>query len=150
VNKSLTLAANCNDQTVFCLAGNIIDREPQNGGNQLGVNRNISYALNTMDRHAVADFNSRKVGALMARDYKGMGNQDIESGWQFVIGKCKTVRRLTPLECERLQGFPDGYTLIDDKSCSDSARYKALGNGMAQPCADYVIQRIVEVANDRD
>jgi DNA (cytosine-5)-methyltransferase 1 len=54
------------------------------------------------------------------------------------------VRRLTPTECERLQGLPDGYTLIDDKSCSDSARYKALGNGMAQPCADFVIRRIVE------
>lgn len=54
------------------------------------------------------------------------------------------VRRLMPLECERLQGLPDGWTLINDKSCSDSARYKAIGNGMAQPCADYVIQRIVD------
>lgn len=54
------------------------------------------------------------------------------------------VRRLTPTECERLQGLPDNYTLIDDKTCSDSARYKALGNGMAQPCADFVIRRIVE------
>ena len=60
---------------------------------------------------------------------------------QVVSGK---VRRLTPLECERLQGLPDGWTLINDKSCSDSARYKAIGNGMAQPCADYVIQRIVD------
>lgn len=58
---------------------------------------------------------------------------------------CK-VRRMTPIECERLQGLSDGYTLIDDKRCSDSARYKALGNGMAQPCADFVIQRIAEVA----
>lgn len=54
------------------------------------------------------------------------------------------VRRLTPLECERLQGLPDGWTLIDDKTCSDSARYKALGNGMAQPCADFIIRRIAE------
>lgn len=54
------------------------------------------------------------------------------------------VRRLTPLECERLQGLPDDYTLIDDKSCSDSARYRALGNGMCQNCADFVIRRIVE------
>jgi len=56
----------------------------------------------------------------------------------------KSVRRLTPTECERLQGLSDGYTLIDDKTCSDTARYKALGNGMAQPCADYVIRRIKE------
>lgn len=52
------------------------------------------------------------------------------------------IRRLTPLECERLQGLPDNWTLIDDKSCSDSARYKAIGNGMAQPCADFVMQNI--------
>ena len=55
------------------------------------------------------------------------------------------VRRLTPTECERLQGLPDGYTLIEDKSCSDSARYKALGNGMAKPCSDYVLCRLAEI-----
>ena len=61
------------------------------------------------------------------------------------------VRRLTPLECERLQGLPDGYTDIPDKTCSDSARYKALGNGMAQPCPDFIIRRIVEcVGNETD
>lgn len=57
------------------------------------------------------------------------------------------VRRLTPTECERLQGLPDGYTLIDDKKCSDSSRYKALGNGMAQPCPDFVMEGIADVAN---
>ena len=56
---------------------------------------------------------------------------------QVVSGK---VRRLTPLECERLQGLPDGWT----NGGSDTVRYKAIGNGMAQPCADYVIQRIVD------
>lgn len=50
------------------------------------------------------------------------------------------VRRLALTECERLQGLPDGYT----EGGSDTARYKALGNGMAQPCADYVIRRIAE------
>ena len=54
------------------------------------------------------------------------------------------VRRLTPTECERLQGLPDGYT----DGGSDTARYKALGNGMAQPCADYVMRRIVECAEE--
>ena len=50
------------------------------------------------------------------------------------------VRRLTPLECERLQGLPDNYTAYG----SDTARYKALGNGMAQPCADFIISKVVE------
>ena len=55
------------------------------------------------------------------------------------------VRRYTPRECERLQGLPDDFTLIPDKTCSDAARYKALGNGMAQPCADFIIKRIAEI-----
>lgn len=52
------------------------------------------------------------------------------------------VRRLTPLECERLQGLPDGWTLIDNVSCSDTSRYKAIGNGMAQPCPDWILNNI--------
>ena len=50
------------------------------------------------------------------------------------------IRRLTPLECERLQGFPDGWTDIPD--ASDSARYKALGNSVAIPCVEFVMGRI--------
>jgi DNA (cytosine-5)-methyltransferase 1 len=68
---------------------------------------------------------------------------DIGGGSESIVCQ-KTVRRLTPTECERLQGLLDGYTLINDKTCSDTARYKALGNGMAQPCADYIIRRIKE------
>ena len=56
------------------------------------------------------------------------------------------VRRLTPLECERLQGLTDNYTLIPHKSCSDSARYKAIGNGMAIPCSDYVLSVVKRMA----
>lgn len=53
---------------------------------------------------------------------------------------CSYVRRITPLECERLQGLPDNWT----KGGSDTARYRAIGNGMAQPCADYVMSKVVE------
>ena len=57
------------------------------------------------------------------------------------------VRRLTPLECERLQGLPDGYTKIPYRGkpadeCPDTPRYKALGNGWAVNCARWVCQRI--------
>ena len=83
-----------------------------------------------------------KIGSLMARDYKGVGNDYVTQG-KIIISDLK-LRRLTPLECERLQGLPDNWTLIDDKTCSDSARYKASGNGMAQPCADFVMNRIAE------
>lgn len=50
------------------------------------------------------------------------------------------IRRLTPLECERLQGFPDGWTEIP--GASDSARYKALGNSVAIPCVEYLLRGV--------
>ncbi len=55
-----------------------------------------------------------------------------------------SVRRLTPTECERLQGFPDGYTDITwkNKPAPDGARYKALGNSMAVPCMRWIGERI--------
>jgi DNA (cytosine-5)-methyltransferase 1 len=56
------------------------------------------------------------------------------------------VRRLTPTECERLQGFPDGWTAITyrGKPASDGPRYKALGNSMAVNVMRWVGQRIAE------
>ncbi len=56
----------------------------------------------------------------------------------FALGNL--IRRLTPLQCERLQGFPDGWTDIPD--ASDTARYKALGNSVAIPCVDFVMRGI--------
>jgi DNA (cytosine-5)-methyltransferase 1 len=57
------------------------------------------------------------------------------------------VRRLTPRECERLQGFPDDYTLVEyrGKSASDGPRYKALGNSMAVPVMRWIGERIAAV-----
>lgn len=58
-----------------------------------------------------------------------------------------TVRRLTPRECERLQGFPDDYTLITHrgKPAADGPRYKALGNSMAVPVMRWIGQRLQAV-----
>jgi len=60
------------------------------------------------------------------------------------------VRRLTPVECERLQGFPDDWTKhrIDEKKGlieqADSPRYKQMGNAVAVPCVEWIINRLVE------
>jgi len=51
-----------------------------------------------------------------------------------------SVRRLTPVECERLQGFPDGWT----EGQSDSTRYKQMGNAVAVPVVDWIIEGIVD------
>ena len=60
-----------------------------------------------------------------------------------ILDSPNLIRRLTPLECERLQGFPDGWTNIP--GASDSARYKALGNSVAIPCVEYVMLGIAMV-----
>lgn len=71
---------------------------------------------------------------LVARDYK---SPNIVNTPQHN----SIVRRLTPLECTRLQGFPDGW--VD--GVSDAAQYKALGNSVALPCVDYVMSGVVDV-----
>lgn len=71
----------------------------------------------------------------------------LQAGAQHGVAYASAVRRLTPVECERLQGFPDNYTLIPwrDKpaaDCPDGPRYKALGNSMAVPCMRWIGLRI--------
>lgn len=65
------------------------------------------------------------------------------------VGWGMQVRRLTPVECERLQGFPDNHTLIswrgkDAADCPDGQRYKAIGNSMAVPVMRWIGERIAE------
>ena len=64
-----------------------------------------------------------------------------------IVGTATAVRRLTPRECERLQGFPDDYTLVPyrNKPAADGPRYKALGNSMAVPVMRWIGERIAMV-----
>ena len=69
-----------------------------------------------------------------------------------VVAAATQVRRLTPTECERLQGFPDGYTAIPWRKkpaadCTDGPRYKALGNSWAVPVVRWIGKRIQEAIN---
>ncbi len=72
---------------------------------------------------------------------------DMFSFWYQGREREGVVRYLTPLECERLQGLPDGWTARGDggQPISDSARYVALGNSIALPCAEYVLSGIARV-----
>lgn len=87
---------------------------------------------------------------ISARDYKSATDLVVDSDDNEYV-----VRRLTPLECERLQGFPDRWTDIGDytdsngkkKKSSDTARYKALGNSIALPPWRWVIRRLCNQYN---
>lgn len=76
--------------------------------------------------------------ALAARNAKGVSL--LESQDTFV-GATQGVRRLTPIECERLQGFPDGWT----EGQADSHRYRQLGNAVCVPVAEYIGHRLMRV-----
>jgi Site-specific DNA methylase len=120
----------------ICIAGNIIDRQPQNGGNGMGYQPDICYTITATDKHAIYQ---DVVGALCRGDEKGIGNQYVNQD-KCIIQPGNLIRRLTPLECERLQGFPDGWT--DIPNASDSARYKGLGNSVAIPCVEHVLRGV--------
>ena len=96
-----------------------------------------------LDRHAVYsrqrvdDFRHNDVASTQsARQYKDATDLIC----QQAEACAHLIRRLTTLECERLQGFPDDWT--DIPSASDSARYNALGNSVAIPCVEFIMSRI--------
>ena len=162
------------DADTICIAGNIVDRQPQNGGNGLGCQNELAYTLTATDRHCiyarqrvdkfkgdevvstqsarqhkdatdlVVDVagldchNATENGNLCGTLQKGTSGSSLNSIHPIRNGLL--IRRLTPLECERLQGFPDGWT--DIPGASDSARYKALGNSVAIPCVEFIMGRI--------
>lgn len=132
---------------VYCIVGNIIDRQPENGGNGCGYQENLAYTITTCDRHAVFarqrvdEFKEDDIASTQsARQAKDATDLVVEPDRQYA----QLIRRLTPWECELLQGFPLGWT--DIPSASDSARYRALGNSVPVPCVEFIMKSLQAVA----
>ena len=157
-------------EPIYCITGNIVDRQPQNGGNGMGYQEDIAYTLTATDKHCVysrqrvdvfkeddiASTESARqhkdatdlvyqetVGALTSSDRKGPNSQYVSQDKCVVEGP-SLIRRLTPAECELLQGFPLGWTDVPGVPSSDAARYKALGNSVAVPCVQVIMEGIVK------
>ena len=134
-----------------------VDRSPT-----LSVAHTTSVAYSIMPMNSGKDYKGRLTDVaqpIMANGPVG-GNQGgdfvaqtlgANSGGQHLeatyVPQNMAVRRLTPTECERLQGFPDGYTQIPYRNktadnCPDGPRYKALGNSMAVPVMKWIGERI--------
>jgi len=79
------------------------------------------------------------INTLQARMGTGGGNMPL-------MNESQTVRRLTPVECERLQGFPDNWT----EGQADTNRYKQMGNAVAVPVVSWLVNRLMEAASDLD
>ena len=193
-DKSGALAAEPGmKQQTYVLQGSMIGREDKNGPQGSGINEDVSFTLDAADRHAVAycmttgeysQVVKEKAPTLMARDYKDPPVvNDKPAPEPYYI-----VRRLTPTECARLQGFPDWWCAglgIEEPTAeeiafwtevwethrkvmgtskkpktekqirkwladpySDSAEYKLWGNGIALPCAYFVLAGIAWAAQN--
>jgi DNA (cytosine-5)-methyltransferase 1 len=135
----------------IALAENTIGRQPQNGGNGDGfTDGGPMYTLNATGVHGVAQpiYLMDQGGSVMNIEHDMTGTLRREThGHEPVVMQSMAVRRLTPVECERLQGFPDSYTDIKSKNkpTPDGPRYKALGNSMAVPVMAWIGQRIEQV-----
>lgn len=171
-DPAYTITAAHPHAVAYAIAGNIIGREPENGGHHLGIEDDgACFTLTATDRHAVCVASGQANAEIMdelcptqsARQHKDPAivcmidsnghsakNENIagtikHGGEPPVVASNYTVRRLMPVECERLQGFPDGWT--DLGGTTDSARYKALGNSMAVPVILWLGQNIEAIEN---
>lgn len=127
-------------------------------GNGLGIGKENDpmFTLTTGDKHAVhsVEWPAKIAATLNASfgDKQGLEDQHALNGVSWFVPTTSTVRRLTPKECERLQGFPDNHTQIPYRNksieyCPDGPRYKAIGNSKAVPVIRWVGERILKQLN---
>jgi DNA (cytosine-5)-methyltransferase 1 len=126
--------------------------------NGSGYKEDSMFTLNCTDVHGVclpintmtmlgrpSDNANPRMGLGIGKD--GEPQNTLTKAHSHAVYHQSAVRRLTPIECERLQGFPDGYTDIqpNGKPTADGLRYKALGNSMAVPVMKWIGERIKQV-----
>lgn len=132
----------------FALRGREDGAVPEISGDMVG-------ALRAADGGSSRDYVAHAIqaGALRENPDSGPDGVGVQEGIAYTlearaevqaVATKWAVRRLTPTECERLQGFPDGFTAINhrNKPAADGPRYKALGNSWAVPCGRWIMERI--------
>ena len=105
----------------------------------------VAYPLQEVGKRTGISTTDARAGIGVGADGDPMFT--LQASAQHGIGVASAVRRLTPRECERLQGFPDDWTLVPvrGKPAADGPRYKALGNSMAVPVMRWIGERIASV-----
>jgi DNA (cytosine-5)-methyltransferase 1 len=121
----------------------------------IGGDGDAMFTLQAGAQHGVASFKPGQSAESRGIGYDDRLSPSLEAGGggnnRPAVMQHMAVRRLTPRECERLQGFPDDYTLIPyrGKPAADGPRYKALGNSMAVPVMRWLGERIQKIENHR-
>jgi DNA (cytosine-5)-methyltransferase 1 len=139
----------------IALAENTIGSLPHNGGNGNGFTEGgPMYTPNATGVHGVVQpigFAQNQRDEVRLMEVAGALAAEPGAKQQTYLHQAMRVRRLTPMECERLQGFPDNYTNIPN--ASDGPRYKALGNSMAVPVMHWIgkrIRQVEDIVNKRE
>ena len=115
---------------------------------ELKPKNDIDFSLTReIDGYQIEVFRSYSDCLYAAYGTKWNGNAAAFNGSLFVAQNGK-LRRLTPIECERLMGFPDNYTLIP--GCRDTQRYQAIGNSWAVPVIKWLASRMVKESNNSE
>lgn len=126
---------------VYAIQGTVIGRNDEAGpqGKGFAEDGEPMYTLDRVSGHGVVQafdtYNQTVSEKNQTLRHQAADNDHIGTIWQS-----STVRRLTPTECERLQGFPDGWT----EGQADSHRYKQMGNAVAVPVVQWVIDRMTK------
>lgn len=137
----------------FAIQERAVSENLDNGPQGKGFQEGVAYTLEARNKVQATAFalRGREGGAMPEVEGDQVGALRAASGGSSRSYVAATaVRRLTPRECERLQGFPDDYSAIPWRKkpadqCPDGPRYKALGNSMAVPVMAFIGQRIAEV-----
>ena len=148
-------------QPAYGIQANIVDRSERSGGNGVGVKEEEAPTLTKSDRHAVFQpivfgFDSLSSNSMKSKNPISGVHVDsvvktLDTGFNCpsknqggnAVLHGSLIRRLTPVECERLQGFPDDYTNIP--GATDSKRYAALGNSMTVNVMQWIGKRIDDI-----
>lgn len=141
----------------YAIQAGALRMNPASGPDGIGIQADIAYTLEARAEVQAIAFDCKASGqngfgvGQIASTMRSMGHNGSHQngGGHQAVMHGSAVRRLTPRECERLQGFRDDYTLIDirGKCAADGPRYKALGNSMAVPVMRHIGNRIQLVDN---
>ncbi len=131
----------------FAIQAGALRTNPNSGPDGVGVQADHAYTLEARAEVQAVAVTGDVFHTLRAEGFDA--SEDGTGRGAVAVSVGMAVRRLTPRECERLQGFPDDYTAIPWRGkpadqCPDGPRYKALGNSWAVPCARWIGERIAD------
>lgn len=116
---------------------------PNSGPDGVGVQSDLAYTLEARSEVQAVAFAQNQRDEVRTMDIAGGLTAEPGMKQQTYVNDAWAVRRLTPVECARLQGFPDNYPRITyrGKIAADGPIYKALGNSWAVPCGAWILKR---------